>query len=318
MKPAVLLAIPMILSAGAPSTAVDPALLDLMPPDAAVLFGMQVQSVLASPFGQYAVAQLPANNGMVQFAAATGLDYQHDLMEILGATPAPNGAKPRPSLVLARGNFQVSKFLALAAVTGSTLTYYNGTQIISPPNNKASLAFLNASTLAIGSPVALQAVIDRYGTQSLSQPSRNSTSPLGSKAIVASSSDNVWFATVTPASQFANPAASASPATLLQSVVGAWGGVTFTNAGASFFGELTTASAQQAQSLVAILQLVAAMAGQANTASHPQAAQAAALLSAAQFTVNGAALDISVPVPEQQLEQMYSSRPRPANKAAVQ
>jgi hypothetical protein len=233
-------------------------------------------------------------------------------MEILGATPAPNGAKPRPSLVLARGNFDVSKFLALAAVTGSTLTYYNGAQIISPPNHKASLAFVNASTLAIGSPVALQAVIDRYGAQS------HFTGPLAQKAVVASSSDDAWFATLTPASQFANPAAPASPATLLQSVVGAWGGVTFSNAGATLGSELTTPSAQQAQSLVAILQLVASMAAQANTASHPQAAQAAALLTGAQFTVNGAALDISVPVPEQQLEQMYSSRPRPANKAAIQ
>jgi len=307
----------MILGAAAASAAVDPALLDLMPPDAAVLFGLQVQSVLASPFGQYAVAQLPTNNGMVQFAAATGFDYQHDLIEMLGATPAPNGTRPRPSLVLARGNFQVSKFLALAAVTGSTLTYYNGTQIISPPNNKSSLAFLNASTLAIGSPATLQVAIDRYGTQSLSQPSRNSTSPLGLKAIAASSTSDAWFATVAPASQFANPAAPASPATLLQSVVEASGGVHFgSTGGATFASELTTPSAQQAQSLVAILQLVAAMAAQSNTAAGP--AQAAALLSGAQFTVNGTALDISVPVPEQQLEQMYSSRPRPANKAAVQ
>lgn len=311
MKSAVLLAIPMILGVGAASAAVDPALLDLMPPDAAVLFGMQVQSVLASPFGQYAVAQLPANNGMVQLAAATGFDYHHDLMEILGATPAPNGVKPRPSLVLARGNFDVSKFLALAAVTGSTLTYYNGAQIISPPNKHASMAFLNASTLAIGSPEALQAVIDRYGAHV------HFTGTLAQKAVIASSSNDAWFATVTPASQFANPAAPASPATLLQSVVGAWGGVSFNNAGASFLSELTTPSAQQAQSLVAVMQLVASMAAQANMASNPQAAQAAALLSGAQFTVNGAALDISVPVPEQQMEQMYSSRPRPANKAAL-
>ncbi|HEV2200301.1 MAG TPA: hypothetical protein VGR73_10815 [Bryobacteraceae bacterium] len=312
MKPAVLIAVAIIWGAATASAAVDPALLDLTPPDAAVLFGLQVQNVLASPFGQYAVAQLPTNNGMVQFAATTGFDYQNDLMEILGATTAPNGTKPRPSLVLARGNFQVTKFLALAAVTGSTLTYYNGTQIISPPNNKASLAFLNASTLAIGSPAALQAAIDRYGAHV------HFTGPLAQKAVTASSTSDAWFATMTPASQFANPAAPASPATLLQSVVEASGGVHFSNAGATFGSELTTASAQQAQSLVAVLQLVAAMAAQQNTAPNPQAAQAAALLSGAQFTVNGTALDISVPVPEQQLEQMYSSHPRPANKAAVQ
>jgi hypothetical protein len=60
------------------------------------------------------------------------------------------------------------------------------------------------------------------------------------------------------------------------------------------------------------------MAAQSNANANPQAAQAAALLSGARFTVNGTALDISLPVPEQQLEQMYSARPRPANKAAIQ
>jgi len=312
MKPALLLAVSIILGGATANAAVDPALLDLMPPDAAVLFGIEVQSVLATPFGQYALAQLPANNGMVQFAAATGFDYQHDLVAVLGATPAPNGTRARPSLMLARGNYQVSKFLALAAVTGSTLTYYNGTQIVSPPKSNASLAFLDSTTLAIGSPAALQAAIDRYSAHV------HFTGPLAQKAVAASSTSDAWFATITPVSQFANPAAPASPATLLQSVVEASGGVHFSNIGATFGSELTTTSAQQAQSLVTIMQLVAAMAAQSNANSNPQAAQAAALLSGARFMVNGTALDISLPVPEQQLEQMYSSRPRPAKKAAIQ
>jgi hypothetical protein len=307
MKPAFLLSIPLLLGAAAANAAVDPALLDLMPPDAAVLFGMQVQSVLASPFGQYAMTQIPVNNGMIQFGAATGFDYRRDLLEILGATPAPNGSRQRPSLVLARGNFQVDKFLALAAVTGANAVDYAGTQIVTPAKAKASLAFLNSSTLAFGSPAALQSVIDRYAAHA------HFGGPLAQKAVAASSAGDAWFATVTPASQFANPAASAPPLTFLQNVVEASGGVHFGDTGATFGSELTTASAEQAQALVAAMQLVTALAAQAGANSNPQAAQAAALLSSAQVTANGAALDISVPVPERQLEQMYSSRPRSAN-----
>ena len=86
--------IPSLLGAATASAAVDPALLALMPPDASLLFGVQAQNVLASPFGRFAVAQLPANNGMMQLAAATGFNYQQDLKEILGAiAPLPIGTK---------------------------------------------------------------------------------------------------------------------------------------------------------------------------------------------------------------------------------
>ena len=164
MKPASLLAIclsfgTMTFGALTASAAVDPALLALVPPDASMLFGMQVQNVLSSPFGQYAAAQLPVNNGMVMFAAATGFNYQHDLQEIVGAS---NGGGTRPSLILARGQFQPDKFLALAAVAGATITNFNGTQIFTPPQGPLSVAFLDASTLALGDPDSLKAAIDRY------------------------------------------------------------------------------------------------------------------------------------------------------------
>jgi hypothetical protein len=316
MKPAFLLAIPrtlgmllfgmLLCGMGTASAAVDPALLALMPPDSSFLFGMQAQNVLASPFGQYAIAQLPANNGMVMFAAATGFDYQRDLQEVVGAS---NGTGSRARLVLARGSFQPSKFLALAAVAGATITNYNGTQIFAPPKGATSIAFLDSSTLAIGSTESLQAAIDRYTAH------KQFSGPLADKAIAASAASDAWFATVTPPSQFM-PKSAALPPNVLQQVREISAGVHFTDMGMIATGELTTVSSQQAHMLQGVLQFLSAMA-QSNTLPNPNAARAAALISSAQFTVNGTALDVTLPVPEQTLEQMYSARQKPADKASI-
>ncbi len=277
-----------------------------MPPDASFLFGMQAQKVLASPFGQYAISQLPVNNGLVSFAAATGFDYRTDFQEVLGAS---DGRGSRPTLVVVRGTFQPNKFLTLAAVTGATITNYNGTQIFIPATGVMSVAFLDASTLAIAPQASLEAASDRFANHVKFR------GPLADKAAAASASSDAWFATVTPASQFFTPSGTV-PANVLQQVREISAGVRFTDAGMIAAGEFTTVSEQQAQMLLGVLQLIASMA-QANKLPNPGAAQAATLLSGAQFSVNGTSLDVTIPVPEQTLEQMYSAKQKPARKASL-
>src|SRR6266849_5762912 len=63
-----------LLAATVAPAAVDPGLLDLVMPDAQVLAGMQVQRSLASPFGQYFLTQIPTNDGVSKFAAASVKD----------------------------------------------------------------------------------------------------------------------------------------------------------------------------------------------------------------------------------------------------
>jgi hypothetical protein len=213
-------------------------------------------------------------------------------------------------LILARGSFQPGKFLALAAVTGALITNYNGTQVFTPPKGASSVAFLDSSTLAIGSMNSLQAAIDRYAART------QFSGPLADKAIAASTASDAWFATVTPASQFIPPNSSGLPPGVLQQVREISAGVRFNDTGMIATGELTTVSSQQAQLLQGMLQFLAALA-QSNAPPNPNAAQAAALFSSAQFTVNGAALDITIPVPEHTLEQMYSARPKAREKASL-
>jgi hypothetical protein len=300
--------LPFLLMAATASAAVDPSLLALLPGNTSVVFGVEVHSLLGSPFGKYVLAQLPSNDDMVRLAAATGFDYQNDLQELLGATPLPNGTKP--SLYLLRGNFQVRKFLAFAAASGSTITGYRAAQIISLPSSEnTSLAFLDSSTVAIGSSEAVQAAADRYASRT------QFAGPLAAKAQAVSATGDVWLATLTPIYEFMKPSASPMPG-LLKPVQESSASIQFTGSGAVASGELTTSSAQQAQSLLTAARLIASMAASLAKAT-PESAQVAVLLSAAQFSVNGTALEVTIPVPEQTLEQMYSARPKATRKASL-
>ena len=308
MNSAFLLAIPLLMTAATMNAAVDPALLALMPANASLLFGVHVKNVLASPFGKYMLTQLPPNDGMVLLAASTGFDYRNDLTEIVGATSLPDGTKA--SLYLARGNFQVIKFLALATATGSTITGYKAAQIVSIPSSEnTSVAFLDSTTVAIGSLAAVQAAEDRFVAHS------QFSGALAAKAVAAGANSDVWLATLTPADQFLKSSAMPMPG-MLRPVLETSLSVQFNNTGAVVSGELTTASTTQAQGLLAIMKFVAQMAAAA-TKGDPGSAQTSALLSAAQFAVTGTALNVTLPIPEQTLEQLYSARPKQVNKASI-
>lgn len=305
MKSALFLAIAMFAGTGTVSAAVDPALLALMPPNSSLLFGVHVQQFLASPFGKYMLTQLPSNDGMMQLAASTGFDYRNDLTEIVGATTLPDGTKA--NLYLARGTFQVARFLALATATGSTITGYKSAQLVSLPDGEnTTVAFLDSTTVAIGNLPAVMAAEDRYMLHA------QFSGPLLTKATTAGTTADMWFATVTPADQFLKSTAMPMPG-MLKPVLETSVGVKFNNSGAVATGEFTTASAQQAQALLAMAKFLAAWAA----ADGKSDAKTPNTLSSMQFTVNGTALDVTLPVPEQTLEQMYSARPVNNRKASI-
>ena len=94
-----------LLMAATASAAVDPALLNLMMPDAKVLFGVRVPQTLGSPFGQYALNHLLGAQALTRFSAATGLDPQRDLQEVLVASATPGiPGDGSDALILVRGN----------------------------------------------------------------------------------------------------------------------------------------------------------------------------------------------------------------------
>src|SRR6266853_388649 len=161
----VLLSALLLVSATA-GAAVDPALLDLVPPRTQVLYGIQVQQTLSSPFGQFVLARMPDNRAaLLQFAAATGFDLQRDLREVLLAGSVRPG-NVDDGVVLARGTFQIDKLMTLVGIIHAKSANYNGVPLVTAMEPRApTIAILDSATLAVGSEPAVKAVIDRRAAQ---------------------------------------------------------------------------------------------------------------------------------------------------------
>jgi hypothetical protein len=296
-----------LLLAGTGMAAVDPALMNLVMPDAKILTGIQVDQSLASPFGQYVLSQMqPGDPGFQKFVAATGFNPTRDLQQILAATaPAANpDATPNRDnlLILGRGTFQPSQITAAALATGGTVTQYKGIGIITGPAEKDShgaVAFLDSTTVVFGSLVQIQGAIDRRIAGS------TFTGSLATSAQSVSATNQAWFTTVTPLSDFLNGKlngnlGNVSQGNLLQSVTAASGGVNFGSTAITVTADAVTASNQNAQALVDVLKFLASMI-QSNANNQP----AATLLSSATIAANGTVAHISLVVPEQQAEQLF-------------
>jgi hypothetical protein len=306
-----------LLAAAASATAaVDPVLLNLVMPDAKVLSGIQVDQSVASPFGQYLLAQMQAGDASFQkFILATGFDPRRDLNQILGATNS-DGTSASPSvLALGRGTFVPSQILAAAIAQGGVITQYKGFSIIAAPvatqattgvntttsgtaASTTAMVFLDGTTAAAGDIASVQGAIDRYLS-----PVTYST-PLGQKAQTVSVTNQAWFATTTPLSVFLGGKLggtglnSVSQNGLLQSVLQASGGVNFGSTAVTVTGDAVTASGQNAQALVDVLKFVVSMI----PSSDPKVAS---LANSATFSVNGTTAHLSLSLPEQQVEQLF-------------
>src|SRR5690242_939600 len=106
--------------------AADPELLSLVPPDAQLLGGWNVEQMMLSPLGQYiqSQAQQQATSEIEKMAEKTGFDVRRDLKEILIATTGlPKAAAP---LFLVRGNFNIPKIVEAATAEGQATDTYNG------------------------------------------------------------------------------------------------------------------------------------------------------------------------------------------------
>ena len=295
----------------------DPQLLGLMMPDARVLAGLQVADSQSTPFGKFLLKQIPADAGLDNFVAATGFDPRQDLNEIVAASAGEN-----QWLIAGRGTFSSTRIAGLAEMAGATVTRYQGADLIvgnpggnrnrrSDPAPKSTapvngVAFVDSSTVLIGEVQLLKAAIDRRAAGAAFR------GPLAVKAQSVSGRNQAWAATLTPAADLvpALGGAQAAPnmvANLLQSITGLTVGLQLTGTNVTLSTEASTRSDKDAQALVDVLHFVMAMA-QANR-KDPQTGGAATLADAATISANGASVQLTITVPEQQLESLFPPQP---------
>ncbi len=241
--------------------------------------------------------------GFLKFVTATGFDPRRDLHEILAATSGTVGPNGQGALIVGRGSFQPTQITAAATANGGTVTQYRGFNILSSADqgSNGAVVFLDTTTAVMGDPDTVKAAIDRRisGT--------NFSGPLVQKANEVSATNQAWFATLTPLSDFlsgkpTNPNLSnITNSNLVQAILQASGGVNFGSTGVTVSGDAVTRSNQDAQALVDVMKFLASMV-QMKAADNPKVAS---LADAATFTANGAVMHFSLAVPEQQVEQLF-------------
>lgn len=295
--------------------AADPALLQMVMPDAQVLAGLQVTQAKNSEFGQYVLAHLSVNNTQLEaFTAETGFDPTQDVSEVViaGVTSTPNRW-----LILADGTFNVAKITATALANGGVASAYQGVSLVTytapskAPSSTAgasqllsAIAFLSPSMALAGDLTDVQTAIARK------QSNASTDSTVLSQAQQVSANNDFWFVTLVPLSNFASviPESNLSGAmqgNLFAAINQTSGGIQFGDT-VTISAQAVTRSAQDAQALVDVVKFFAGLV-QLNRSNNPTAGQVATLLDSLQATASGNTTTISLAIPEAALEQLLNS-----------
>jgi hypothetical protein len=295
--------------------AVDSQLLNLVMPDAKVLAGVNVAQAKGTPFGQYVLSQLSANDpGLQQMATVSGFDPRRDLTEVLLASAAAPGTQT--GIAAATGTFDVQTILNLATNSGGVKETVGTVTIIEDPKQTHGVAFLSGSLVVAGDLADVKAAIARQNNPSMLPAS------LVNQVSSLSASEDAWGVSTVPLSNLGMYAKN-SPLPMgnglqnsLGNVQSVAGGVKFGSM-VTFTVQLQSDTAQNATTLAGVIQFLANMA-QLNAG---QNAQAAAALQSLTASTDGTMVNVTLSLPEDQFQQLLSShadaaaRPRrPAKK----
>ncbi len=310
--------------------AADPQLLNMAPPDATTYAGINVEQAKTSPFVQFLLTQMPESNSLNKFITETGFDPRRDLSEVLiastmPATPAATGtadtgtlqAAPAttnmhvmPGVVLAKGTFNIPQILGVAANDGDVVvSTYSGATMLTI-NKSQALAFVDATTAVAGNVSGVKAALDRRNGS-------NSISP----AIMArinqlSTTLDAWSVSTGSLSSFIPGMAGPNgPSAVLSSITQTSGGVKF-GASIQVSVQAIAANAQDASSIGDLAKFAVQMiSAQGNGANIPEAI--ATVLKSLVVSTDGTAVNVSLSMPEDQLESLIKSTTSGAPAARI-
>ncbi|MBI4874455.1 MAG: hypothetical protein HY822_07470 [Acidobacteria bacterium] len=290
-----------------PALAADPALMQLVPPDAAVVGGMNLEQAKASPLGQFLLKQVPfEDEGMRKMMEATGFDPRRDLREVVVATRAPMGPKHDNGLVVASGSFDPGRLTAMAKTLGVAPSNYAGVEVFTSQGPHAGwFAFLSPSLAVAGTADLVQAAIDRYkqGGGGLNPAMAAKAAEWSAKSdawLVTAGSPADWARRAAPASRTGGPMQSVPLEAIEQSAAGLKFGATIT-----ITVEAVARTDKDAQALADVLKFVAGMV-QLNR-NKVESAEVAALLDSMQLKAEARTVSLGFSVPESQLEKMIET-----------
>jgi hypothetical protein len=292
-----------LLTAFSPALpAVDSQLLNLVMPDAKVLAGVNVAQAKASPFGQFVLSQMTANDPQIQdLVSMTGFDPRRDVNEMLAVSNgAPGAAGMHAGLVAATGTFDVNSIVNFAKAHGGSTETYGGVTILEDPKQTHGFAFFSGSLVAAGDVATVKAAIDRQSNPAI-LPSAVLT-----QLNQLSGSEDAWALSTGPITALNSNLPGAPNGvqkglqTSLGSVQSMSGGVKF-GATVNFTAQLQTDTAQNATALAGVIQFLSNMAQLQDASKNPQAAAA---LQSLTVTASGNSVTVALNLPEDQFQQL--------------
>lgn len=288
--------------------AADPALLNLLPSEATMVAGIDVDQGKNSPFGQYLLTHWRGDDkGFSEFIDLTGFDPRRDLREVVFASLSTSS---RTGMFAARGSFDIPKVLSAARSKGAQTLVYQGANIVSGKDDTGNgwIAFLDGATVIGGEETAVRAALDRR------EAAAKLSVDLAAKLTDLSRKYDAWMYTLSPGASFgqiADPKAD-----VRKGVRAASGGVKF-GANIVIAGEAVARSDKDAVALQDVIRFLAGMV-QFKSEEH-SAAQVATLLESLQVSTNANLVSVSLNIPQAQLEKMLedSKRPKARRRAAA-
>ena len=286
--------------------AADPQLLNMVPADAKVLAGLNIDQARNSPLGQFLLSAMPPNQELQQFAATSGFDPRRDLHEILVAATGTDASAAH--LILARGTFDVNRLLALVP-KGQDLSQqsYAGTVIYSGGGKgEMNFAFPDATTAVAGDLASVKASLDRRGHASAIDPL------LASRISVLSSTLDAWAVSslpfsALPALQAQGMSKGMASSELLGKIRQTSGGVKFGDQ-VQFVGEAITGEPKDATALGDVVKFLVTL---IQSQAPAEAAPAVALMQNLQVVAEGTSVRLDLAIAESQIESLIKANQHP-------
>lgn len=294
----------LVLATSVPTfAAVDTQLLALTPAGAKIISGVDVNRAKSSPFGQYILSKINAENEdfrhMIQ---ETGFDPRRDVEDVLFVSTGSASSDNPQFGVLVRGNFDQDRIRKSLLAKGATVQKYQGVDLLVDGTGRGqhAFAFPDVDIAVAGDLGTVQQMIaNRANPTTLDPALQQLVTNIGGN-------HDAWFVSSQPGAFLSNHFSQEThqrvePAAL-QSVLESSGGILFGDAVQLSF-DAVTRSPKDATSLADVMRLGASML-QMQREKDPRAGILASSVDNMILKTDGAQVHVSLSIPESGMEQL--------------
>ena len=281
--------------------------LELIQPDAGLVFGIEWRKIVDSSVGSLLTDQIKSNMPPVPGMESLQNTLLHDLDSVLIASSASSlskGASKPPVLIVVKGRFDANQLRSLIPAKSLSVEKYRGVELLmafgeapaaasKAGPDQTRVAFLDANTILAGDRIELRMAIDRIKTGKLSASKGGFLADIGP----LTAANDLWMVVDIPPSALKDAPPMAAQM---------FAGVKSTELGMSFgqgFGmqvNILTKDDAAAQSMQQTLQGLIAMAGMSQS-ENPQSAE---MIKKIRITAENARVKLALALDRAELEKI--------------